>query len=138
MISWMPAGHRIWKWFVRSLTAISILFFLATATAWVLSCRNPWGTILAIEKLDSKGYQVWPKDNGSWQIVLTHRAPVISDLAWDVGGDPWQLDIRMLYSFFEWHVYWWRLLLLWLVVPVLQITPWRSFRFKQSTGAIRP
>jgi hypothetical protein len=110
---------------VNLLTGVAILLAVGTAFAWFLSSKHPWSTCVEFVNLDAHGR--FGTRNATWQIrwFKTNGEPYTS-WAWSISGDEDKLDVEPRYSFYEWKIPWWKIILLWLVVPILRFSPWRS------------
>jgi len=120
---------------LKFFTGVSILILAATIAAWVVSGLKPWSMSVEFDKIDSHGHYTYGVGEGTWQIRWDagENGP-----GWWISGDSRALDIRPFYSFFEWRIGWWKIVLLWLVVPLWGYTPWRSIGYEIPTGKIPP
>ena len=92
-----------------TLRAISLLLATATVAAWIVSWRHPWRYDLEFATMGPRGGEL-PGSEWGWYIL----------------GDSRMIDISPRYSFFEWKLVWWRLMLLWLCYPMWRYLPWRK------------
>jgi hypothetical protein len=112
------------RWLANGATVLSLLLCVATAGAWVWSAQHPVSTLFEVNKIGPHGGSVAADGPGKWHFVSGQHEP-ISDWGIYIDVDRDGLDIRPFSSFYEWTIPWWRLILLWLIIPCLRIWPRR-------------
>lgn len=117
---------RLLRIIFNGLTVLSLLLCVTTAAIWVRSFQSPWARSI---------------DGG----FTGHRGPNggIEDgteTGWHLSSDSGLLRIVPYYSFYYWDTPYWKLVAVWLLLPIRRLIRWPllSRRQRRISGGLCP
>jgi hypothetical protein len=129
-------GVRLWL--LNAITVLSVLLCLTTVGAWIFSGENPWSVFFQYNALGSHDAIAAARGMGHWRVLWTQDRALDGDWGWRVSADGRYFDAEFGYWAFDWETPWWKLILLWLVLPFLRFAPWRSSKPASDVGGPDP